>query len=302
MISILAAAYGISKFFRLGHARVVKKLVSPDFLFICLANTTFLVLKGVVLADILREHDKERSLSESILWWLLFTMIPTTILVISFTVIKPCVLLYQKLGKFRFNAVADIILKQPSLILCPHITPFLFTLGDMKLVDTQPENVINTLEIIHQGDQYPIKERTKYLSCMGTYSLSGKLTVTNALLTAIFTTILLSWKGHWIDSVWQTFFCIFIVFAIILFFGGLYICLPGSEDLSSLSECIEHSAKNCLECTKIYGFFAEDYKRIIPCKYHENRKPYDYATEMIDCESCKDIAVRYSFYQHFISC
>ena len=257
LISILAASYGISKFFRLGHARIAKKILSSDFLFVSLANTTFLVLKGVVLADILRGHDNKDTLTESILWWILFTMVPSSILVITFTIVGPSMRLYQELGKLRFNAVANIIFKQPSLILAPHVTPFFFTLGDVKLVETKPTKMVN-------------EETIKYLSCMGSYSLSGQLTVTNAVMTSLFTAILLSWKGYSISSAWQIFFCITIAILIIVCFGGMYICLPGN-DLKSIAECIQHNAENCLECTKKYGFYADAYKKVIPCIEHENK-------------------------------
>ena len=57
LISIFAAAYGVSKFFRLGHARIAKGFFSKRFLFVAVVSTTFFVFKGVVLASIVMDTD-----------------------------------------------------------------------------------------------------------------------------------------------------------------------------------------------------------------------------------------------------
>jgi hypothetical protein len=66
MISIVAAAYGISKFFRLGHTRIVTTILSRKFAAVLLVNTVFFILKGVVLVSIVMEN--ETHLVECMLW------------------------------------------------------------------------------------------------------------------------------------------------------------------------------------------------------------------------------------------
>ena len=129
VISIIAAAYGVTKFFRLGHARVVTKIFSRGFIGISFISTAFMVLKGVVLAGII--YGRQTPLVESMLWWILFTILPTTILVIISSFLVPCYRMYtinQKMASALvgggipriFISVTKMIAKQPSIILSPH--------------------------------------------------------------------------------------------------------------------------------------------------------------------------------------
>ena len=276
LISIFAAAYGVSKFFRLGQARIAKQIFAKKFIFVLIVTVTSLVWKGVVLAAIVMGH--ESSLFESTLWWILFTKVPSMILVLVFTIILPCVRLYQKCGNVRLNAVKDILLKQPCFIFAPHFTPFFFTLGDIKFADTEPAEIVNG-------------KNMKHLSCIGNYELSGKYTSINAITALAFSIVVFAWKGQWITSVPQILMCVFGALCLCVFFlfWGFYV----DEDIESATECVKHDLDNCIDCTKLYGFYSEGYNPFEACEEHEEKKPYEYNVELKNCEKCKDIKLRY---------
>ena len=45
LVSVGAAAYGVTKFFRLSHARLVKKMSSPGYFTVLFVSTSYLVLR-----------------------------------------------------------------------------------------------------------------------------------------------------------------------------------------------------------------------------------------------------------------
>ena len=89
LLSILAASYGISKFFRLGHARIHNKFFSKQFVFTAISSSVMLVVKGLALAAIVSGHGSyQRTLLESVSLWFLFSIVPSTIVVISVSIIS----------------------------------------------------------------------------------------------------------------------------------------------------------------------------------------------------------------------
>ena len=296
LISIFAAAYGVSKFFRLSHSRVAQQIFSWKFLFVSIVATTFLVLKGLVLGSMIEGHNQysqdnvltNNVLIESMVFWLLLTKLPTTFLVLTFTIAVPCYKIYKKLEQFRVKAITDIILKQPSLILAPHITPFFYTLGEIEIIDTVSARPTQRITIA-PGSPIMQKQNAKYLSCIGNYTFSPSLTIVNVIISTVFTLSLLFWKCHWITNGWQIFFSIFV--ATCIWVVGLigYKLIGG---LSGEAKCKEHSRNKCLDCTKIYGFYVSKFKSIEPCDSHENTAPYEYKTDIETCKICKEIKIR----------
>ena len=108
-ISIAAACFGITKFFRLSHCRMTENFFTLEFFYVSLISTIFFGVKALVLAGVVMGH--ERSLSEAVGIWILFTKVPTTILVIIFTIMVPCIQLYKKYGSMHVSAIAQMILK-----------------------------------------------------------------------------------------------------------------------------------------------------------------------------------------------
>ena len=103
----------------------------------------FFGIKAFVLAGVVIGHDS--SLAEAVGIWFLFTKLPTTILVMVFTIIVPCVQLYKKYKVIHIKAIVQMLLKQPCLLLAPHITPFAFTLNteNEKIIDDVPGTLKN---------------------------------------------------------------------------------------------------------------------------------------------------------------
>ena len=295
IISILSASYGISKFFRLGHSHIVCSLLSRKFAAVCFVTTVYFILKGVTLLSIVQGacHTK---IYESVLWWFLFTMAPTSVLVFSFSVIQSCIKLQKKFGKFRLNiflcilAVGDMILKQPCIVLSPHITPFFFTLGDIKIYDMVPINLENN-------------KYMKSLSCIGTYSYSPTLTKLNAIISIIFAVSVICWKGVWVrGNVVNIIFSIFV--SILLFYLGRflldYVEKKSARKFGENEECIKHNKRVCLECIEKYGIYVERYKYFEACEEHDFKKPYDYQYQTKNCAKCKNIKFRLVYFLNII--
>ena len=98
LVSIFAAVYGVTKFFRLSHSHIVRSLLSRKFAAVCLVTTVYFILKGVTLLSIV-QGACYTDIYESVLWWFLFTMAPTSILVFSFSVIQSCIKLQKNIVK-----------------------------------------------------------------------------------------------------------------------------------------------------------------------------------------------------------
>ena len=262
-ISIAAACFGMTKFFRLSHARMTKKIFTKKFLYVSVVSAIFFGIKGIVLAGVVMGN--EASLAQSVGIWILFTMLPTAVMVMIFTVMIPYVKLYKKYRVFNIGAVAQMIVKQPCLLLAPHITPFFFTLDMDKetMIDNIPTTMINDKEV-------------KMVSIGASYAVSSKLTIINSLLSMIFAIALLAWKSQWVSDFWHIFFVTIVALVIFFFVGFLgYVEVDGlyKGDLP----CVEHDQKDCLDCIRVYSFFGEAIKLIKACDDHE-QAPYQYKT------------------------
>ena len=171
-----------------------------------------------------------------------------------------------------------MLLKQPCLLLAPHITPFAFTLNteDEKIIDEIPGTIKNG-------------KMVKFLSVCNGYTFSPKLTIINTIMSIILTMAVGFGKSPWISSIWQI---SFVVVAMSLFFifgilgykwvGGLY-----EGDLP----CMEHGVEDCLECMQTYGFYGEGLMR--DCEDH-GQAPFQYKSHINNCRRCSKISRRYS--------
>ena len=69
----------------------------------------------------------------------------------------------------------------------------------------------------------------------------------------------------------------------------------GRDDMEGNSlPCVEHELVECIDCMKVYGFYAEGVKLIDPCDDHE-RALVQYETDLKDCLKCNIIDRRYGF-------
>ena len=55
--------------------------------------------------------------------------------------------------------------------------------------------------------------------------------------------------------------------------------------------CVEHDFMECTDCMKVYGFYGKGVKLIDACDDHE-RTPYQYETDLMNCQKCNIIARR----------
>ena len=115
--------------------------------------------------------------------------------------------------------------------------------------------------------------------------------ITNSSLTwqLLSSFCLLSFKCYWITNGWEIFFTGLVAICLLRagFMGYKYI-----DGLYNLSECIEHNIDQCLECSRVNGFYLEEYKYFEACKDHENKEPYRYKTRIETCEKCNIIKIR----------
>ena len=83
-----------------------------------------------------------------------------------------------------------------------------------------------------------------------------------------------------------------VVFVAMGVFAG---CLKGYKRTGGLKvdlRCITHFRNRCLECTKSYGYYVDEYKSITACREHENKAPFEYKTNIDECQACSDIHMR----------
>ena len=280
-ISILAATYGISKFFRLGHARIVKDMFSKQFVYIVIVSTGLLFFKGVVLVSIVMAP--ETTLLEAGLWWLSFTMLPTTMLVLVFTVIRASIYLLNECGKLGLMDVMYMLLKQPTLMLAPYVSPFFYELGKVKMI-----NDIDMPPVKVNGENRP--EWKKPVSCIGIFTYSKKMSIINAVLSIVSTFVVLCWKGSWITNARD-----FLLFAIVLAML-LVVSLRAYKYIDNFAcelECIAHGEADCMECKTTYGFYSSGFNHVDVCQAHEHISPYNYQSEVVNCGSCQHLKIRY---------
>ena len=272
-ISIAAACYGITKFFRLSHARMATRIFTLEFAYITLISAAFLGMKGGVLAKVVMGH--ERSLLKGVWIWILFTKLPTTLMVLIFTIIVPCLKLYKRYPDMHFGIVAQMILKQPCLLLSPLVTPFFFTLNvdEEKIIDDIPSNTINGKII-------------KKMSTYSSYALSPRLSVINSIISIIFSSGLLLWDNPSDAVFFYLWYCIFgLSFFLLYTWHCIFL-------LDVYLPCVEHDILECPDCTRLYSFYGEAVMSIEACDNHE-QAPYQYRTDINDCNKCSDIARRY---------
>ena len=271
LISIIAAAYGVTKFFRLGHARLVTSMKSSGFICIFILSTGFMVLKGIVLGGII--VGSRTPITESMLWWLLFSMLPTTVLVLIISLVLPCYKMQKKFQKIPWSYLINMIVKQPAILLAPHITPFVFTMKKIYIVDK-----------IKARDVDGKKQKT--LSCYGSYGWTERFSFLNVLITMTGCVALLSWKAPWITEGWKIF-----ASAIGILILGMIIYLF-ERDIKKSQECPEHHLMDCYDCIEVYGFFVENFEEVEVCEFHEDVEPFEYTRSTSDCDKCERINKR----------
>ena len=276
IVSIIASVFGVTKFFRLGHARLTKKMASKGFISIVFLSATFMVLKGMVLAGII--VGGQTTLAYSMLWWLLFTMLPTTFVVLISSFGIPCYEIYQKSGNVPWKELVKMIAKQPSIVLAPYITPYTFTMKKVHILDKLPA-IKDSGKMIKKLDGY------------GSYVYSAKFTMANAFFTMIGSVALLCWKSQVITN--ASMMITIIVIAVMVFLLGFFVHKATVKYISKKQVCPEHQMLDCYDCIDMYGFYVPNYKEIEACEYHEDKNPFEFTKPIKGCDKCEIIDKRF---------
>jgi hypothetical protein len=277
VISILSASYGITKYFRLGHPRFAPRLSSSVFIRAKIVSTSYMVIKGVVLAGIV--FKSKEPLSENIMWWIIFTMLPTTILFMYYSLYCPLRKQYLITGTIPWKMGRKILLmflKEPYAYLASHVTPFFFAIKDIHISDRKPPKMV-------EG------KNMKTLSCYGFFEYDKKKSFINTLCCFCCASILISWKSTWINGTLEI-SCAFMISYFIWLFGAMF---WHGHHKEVVEVCIDHNRKQCLPCIKFHGFYLEKYMYFKACNEHENKKPFESSTPTRRCLKCKNINIRY---------
>ena len=137
-----------------------------------------------------------------------------------------------------------MILKQPCIILAPHVSPFFFNLNQIEVFEKP--------KIIADDGSFVVP-----LKCFGTYSVNTKLTQVNMILSFIFTGALICAKGYWITDVWQAVSCVFVLLVIMVVgFVGVTTTHEKFETKKLHEICIKHERVMYIRCIEQYGFCA----------------------------------------------
>ena len=225
-------------------------------------SATFMVLKGIVLAEII--VSRQTPVAYSMLWWLLFTMLPTTLVVSISSFGIPCCDMYRKFGKVPWSDLVKMIqccLKQPSILLAPYITPYTFTMKKVYILDKS-----------HAKKEYG--KMVKKLDCYGSYVYSERFTIANAFFTMIGSVALLCWKGQRITGGITMITTIAIAFMTFLF--GFFVHKTTLKYLHKKQCCPEHELLDCDACIEIYGFYIENYIEQEVCEDHEDKAKFQF--------------------------
>jgi len=256
IISIFAAANGVTKFFRLSHSRFTGGFTSGSFIGTFIITTIFLIGKGYVLAVMVQVHT--RPLWESTCWWLLFAMAPSFILAISVMFWNTC---FVERGMCPQNYATNMVLKQPPLLVAPCVTPFTYGLVSTIDKDKEPKELENG-------------KLMKSISLKGQFQVSIIFTIVNCIITIMSITAGLIWKGEQNMAVTFAVACPAILIFPVLLFIFLDKVLMSKR---STEYCLKHGTKDCTDCCKFYGFYVQKYKYYEVCQAHHFKMP---------CEDC----------------
>ena len=267
-ISIFAATYGVTKFFRLSYSRHCDKiqkfegknrndgvnLVTFGLTFVITAM--YIIIKGIALAMFMLLSSNE--MLENTILWLQFCVVPSMV----FTVCVVFGRMFYKADIRYFTGCAvyknyfvKILLKEPPLIAAPLLTPFVYT----------PKAIDRCTQI----------QRNAHGASVGTFSkliyfeIDYHLSYVNNLLTVGCIAIGLVWKSE--QKPKDILLCCLTFVTIMTF---LLYFVKKCDDGSSLL-CFEHGKlkSNCIKCIEEYGLCIKNYKIRAACIYHEAPHP-----------------------------
>ena len=270
-ISVIAAVYGVTKFFRFSYSRHCDKLVKSNltitgereeyknqglniisFLMTFTMSGMYLCGKALALAAFMWVN--ENTMGQNVAWWVFFCMIPSFIFALAvifgrtcYKTDHQCLKGYPVYNNWSFR----IFFKAPAVIGIPTVTPFTYktkTVGVTRIEDLDDDD----------------KRYMQHESMVAYFVLGYRLSYINNLLTIFFTSIGLMTIAHLETVLVGTISTIFFVVTTIFFYLIMKLDNKGSE------RCPEHGKKKleCTHCAEEYGVYIKDYLSIEVCKAH----------------------------------
>lgn len=234
-ISIFAAAYGATKFLRLGYARHCAG-IDRAYIGSFLNTLYYLLLKGYALAMFVKNNENE--MKENVQSWLLFCVLPSfafqfivIIVTAGYSVCSNgCYGVFCLFPCYSFK----VIFQEPSIIASSVVAPYIYSSKVMNGV-TRVENNVS------------------YHYAMACFQLNVPLTCINHFIVGAFTTAGLIYWTHFDLAI--TVICSVVI--LIVHGGLLYVCILVGQNIVGDIHCLRHntSMEDCSECIKLHGFY-----------------------------------------------
>ena len=275
-ISIIAAAYGVSKFFRLSYSRHCDKFttsgyhddkltndgVNPvTFVITFVITCVYLVAKGFALASFMELNENE--MHHNVLLWLLFCILPSfafaLIIMFGRTFYKTKTKSFC--GSYLYNNYSiSILLKEPSVIGVPIVTPFIYSTNTSECTRTEEFDKNVHYEIV---------------SKIGCFEINYPLSFLNNLLAFSVGTAGLILKSKWKME---------IMLPLAAFLLTCTTCMLYAVkifDAGSSRRCFKHGRIKslCTVCIMEYGLYIGDYEKRKVCSAHKNVLPCQYCSK-----------------------
>ena len=261
-ISIFAAAYGVTKFFRLSYCRHCDKIDYSNyglnlytFALTFIITTMYLLAKGFALALFMLIN--ENNMATNVTLWHLYCMVPSFIFA-NFSFFGRSFYQNKCKGLGLIKHPLTIFLKEPPLIGASLVTPFMYS---PKYVDRSEEIAISMDEL---GEIRNKKQSVIFTSKMIFSHVDYKLSYANNLICICAGSIgIIFHTDHKLEVVLPAITLFLIITTFLLYFIS-------KLDNGGSKKCFEHCFEKweCVECTKRYGLYIEDYKRNLICTSH----------------------------------
>ena len=266
-ISIFAAAYGVTKFFRLSYSRHCDKidylntgLNVKTFGVTFIIATVYLLAKGFALSLFMLIN--ENNMATNVTLWLLYCMLPSFMFA-SFSFFVRTFHQNKSKGLGSIKYPLTIFLKEPPVIGASLVTPFMYS---PQYVDRSEEITISSSM---EGNVSNKKKCVIFGTKMIYSHLDYGLSYANNFISVCVGTIGITLStDHKLEVVLPAITIFFIITTILLF-------IVAKLDNGGSKKCFEHAAQKseCIECTKKYGLYIEYYQRKIMCAAHRQDIP-----------------------------
>ena len=269
-ISVFAAAYGVTKFFRLSYSRHCDTMydsnhgVNPrTFIVTFVITTMYLLAKGFALAAFVMIN--ENSMATNVTLWSLYCMLPS----FAFAIV---VIFGRTFYRIKFkgftifnNYSLSIFLKEPPVIGASVVTPFMYS----------PKSV----EKLREVEASNRNQRIMYTSKLIFFQIDYGFSYFNNFIGIFVGTIGLILKTDQKLQVLLPSAVLFFIITTVLLYIVAVLDNGGSK------KCFEHATNksDCIECTEKYGLYIKDYKLDLVCASHKIAIP---------CEECEKLGIR----------